>query len=69
MAPGIWWSKFSRDGRGINQLTSQKEADMGSGACFYDVAVHVKPVAEGNTSGNSVGHMGEWRSAPVHASE
>ncbi len=51
-APSIWWNKLSPEGRNINQVTSQKEADMGGGARFYDVRVWVEPasaspVAEG----------------------
>ena len=44
LAPGIWWSKLSGDGRNINQITPQTEADMGAGALFYDVLVEVEPV-------------------------
>jgi len=44
LAPGVWWSKFSPDGRNINQVTAQDEADMGAGACFYDVLVSVERV-------------------------
>ncbi len=44
LAPGVWWAKLSPDGRNINQVTPQTEADMGSGACFYDVRVWVLPV-------------------------
>jgi anaerobic selenocysteine-containing dehydrogenase len=44
LAPGVWWSKFSPDGRNINQITPQDEADMGAGALFYDVRVWVEPV-------------------------
>ena len=44
LAPGIWWSKFSPDGRNINQVTAQDEADMGAGASFYDVLVSVERV-------------------------
>ncbi len=44
LAPGIWWSKFSPDGRNINQVTAQDEADMGAGASFYDVLVRVERV-------------------------
>ncbi len=44
LAPGVWWSKFSADGRNINQVTSQGEADMGAGALFYDARVWVEPV-------------------------
>jgi anaerobic selenocysteine-containing dehydrogenase len=42
LAPGIWWAKFSSDGRNINQVTPQDEADMGAGARFYDVLVTVR---------------------------
>ena len=42
LAPGIWWAKFSPDGRNINQVTPQDEADMGAGARFYDVLVTVR---------------------------
>jgi anaerobic selenocysteine-containing dehydrogenase len=44
LAPGIWWAKFSGDGRNINQVTPQNETDMGAGAMFYDVVVRVEPV-------------------------
>ena len=47
LAPGIWWAKLSPDGRNINQVTSQAEADMGAGACFYDVSVWVRPAQTG----------------------
>jgi anaerobic selenocysteine-containing dehydrogenase len=43
LAPGIWWAKLSPDGCNINQITPQDEADMGAGACFYDVRVWVEP--------------------------
>lgn len=42
VAPGVWWAKFSEDHRNINQLVPQGEADMGSGALFYDVRVQVE---------------------------
>ncbi len=45
LAPGIWWHRFSADGRNINQVTGQDEADMGAGATFYDVAVWVEKAA------------------------
>jgi anaerobic selenocysteine-containing dehydrogenase len=41
LAPGVWWAKHSADGRNINQVTPQDEADMGAGALFYDVLVTV----------------------------
>ncbi len=40
--PSVWWRKFAVDGQSVNVLTSQAEADMGGGATFYDVAVHVE---------------------------
>ncbi len=43
LAPGIWWSKHSADGRNVNQLTPQDETDMGASASFYDVRVFVEP--------------------------
>jgi anaerobic selenocysteine-containing dehydrogenase len=46
LAPGVWWAKLSPDGRNVNQLTSQSEADMGGGACFYDTRIWVLPVTE-----------------------
>ena len=36
------FAKFSPDGRNINQVTAQDEADMGAGARFYDVLVKVR---------------------------
>ncbi len=44
LAPGVWWAKFSPGGRTINQVIGQDEADMGSGATFYDVVVRVDRV-------------------------
>ncbi|RLT41609.1 MAG: molybdopterin oxidoreductase family protein [Chloroflexi bacterium] len=41
LAPGIWWASHSPDGRNINQIVRQDEADMGGGACFYDARVFV----------------------------
>jgi anaerobic selenocysteine-containing dehydrogenase len=45
LAPGVWWTKHSPDGRNVNQITSQQEADMGAGACFYDTRVWIMPAA------------------------
>ena len=53
LAPTIWWRKFSPDGRNVNQVTAQTEADMGAAGTFYDVRVWVKPVREGTGSGAS----------------
>ncbi len=47
LAPGVWWNKFSGDGRNINQITPPGETDMGGGAIFYDAVVWVEPVANG----------------------
>lgn len=46
LAPGIWWLKFSPDGRNINQITPQDESDMGGSATFYDTRVWVERSAE-----------------------
>jgi len=45
LAPGVWWAKFSPDGRNINRITPQAETDMGASASFYDTLVTVEPVA------------------------
>ncbi len=57
LAPGIWWSKFSPDGRNINQTTPQDEADMGAGALFYDVLVHASRVEEPSMSPEGSTHQ------------
>jgi len=44
LAPGVWWSKAGPDGRNINRITSQEEADIGAGARFYDTQVWVAPL-------------------------
>lgn len=44
LAPGVWWSKLSPDGRNINRITPPDETDMGAGACFYDAIVWVEPL-------------------------
>ena len=43
LAPGVWWAKFSPDGRNINQVTPAEETDMGASGMFYDTAVWVEP--------------------------
>jgi anaerobic selenocysteine-containing dehydrogenase len=50
LAPGIWWAKFSPDGRNINQITPQDETDMGGSASFYDTRVWVEPVQRAEES-------------------
>lgn len=42
VAPGVWWTKLSPDGRNVNRLVSQAEADMGAGALFYDTRVQIE---------------------------
>jgi anaerobic selenocysteine-containing dehydrogenase len=41
VAPSVWWKKFSPDGRNANDVTSQRTADLGGGATFYDCLVEV----------------------------
>jgi anaerobic selenocysteine-containing dehydrogenase len=42
VAPSLWWKKHSPDGRNANELTSQRTADLGGGATFYDCLVEVE---------------------------
>ena len=42
VAPSVWWKKFSRDRRNANELTSQRTADLGGAATFYDCLVEVE---------------------------
>ena len=44
VAPSVWWKKFSRDRRNANDLTSQRIADLGGAATFYDCLVEVERV-------------------------
>jgi anaerobic selenocysteine-containing dehydrogenase len=44
VAPSVWWRKFSPDGRNANSVTSQRTADLGGGATFYDCLVEVEKV-------------------------
>jgi anaerobic selenocysteine-containing dehydrogenase len=41
---GIWWHRFQHGGRGVNVLTSDREADMGGGPAFHSTLVDVAPV-------------------------
>ena len=56
LAPGIWWASHSPDGKNINQIVGQDEADMGGGACFYDAQVFVTPVLH-----PSAGEADDWQ--------
>jgi anaerobic selenocysteine-containing dehydrogenase len=42
VAPSVWWRKFARDRRNANDLTSQRTADLGGAATFYDCLVEVE---------------------------
>jgi anaerobic selenocysteine-containing dehydrogenase len=44
VAPSVWWKKHSPDRRNANELTSQRTADMGGAATFYDCLVDVRRV-------------------------
>jgi anaerobic selenocysteine-containing dehydrogenase len=45
VAPSVWWRKFASDRRNANDLTSQRTADMGGAATFYDCLVQVERAA------------------------
>jgi anaerobic selenocysteine-containing dehydrogenase len=42
VAPSVWWKKYSPDRGNANNLTSQRTADLGGGATFYDCRVQVE---------------------------
>ncbi|MEY8876666.1 MAG: molybdopterin-dependent oxidoreductase [Leptothrix sp. (in: b-proteobacteria)] len=42
---GVWWRKFGRDGKNVNELTHQQLTDLGAAPAFYDVLVQVERVA------------------------
>ena len=42
VAPSVWWRKHAPDGRNANDVTSQRTADMGGAATFYDCLVDVE---------------------------
>ena len=60
LAPGVWWPKFSPDGRNINQTTPPDEADMGAGALFYDATVWVEPLSPGQMDKPILSLRGEF---------
>lgn len=41
---GVWWARLSKDGRTVNDTTSQALTDLGAGATFYDNLVEIKPL-------------------------
>ncbi|MDQ3188589.1 MAG: molybdopterin oxidoreductase family protein [Pseudomonadota bacterium] len=42
VALSIWWKKFARDGKNVNELTSQALTDIGRAPTFYDCLVEVE---------------------------
>ena len=44
VAPSVWWRKHSPDGRNANSVTSQRLADLGGAATFYDCLVEVAKI-------------------------
>ena len=44
VAPSVWWRKHAPDGRNANAVTSQRIADLGGAATFYDCLVEVEKV-------------------------
>ncbi len=42
VAPSVWWKKYSPDRRNANDVTSQRTADLGGGATYYDCRVEVE---------------------------
>jgi anaerobic selenocysteine-containing dehydrogenase len=45
VAPSVWWKKHSPGGGNANDVTSQRLADLGGGATFYDCLVEVERIA------------------------
>jgi anaerobic selenocysteine-containing dehydrogenase len=45
VAPSVWWKKYSPDGGNANNVTSQRTADLGNAATYYDCAVDVEKVS------------------------
>jgi anaerobic selenocysteine-containing dehydrogenase len=45
VALSVWWRKFAHDGRNANDVTSQRTADLGGAATFYDCLVEVEKAA------------------------
>ncbi len=46
VAVSLWWRKLTPDGTNANQVTSQRLADMGNAATFYDALVDVATAPE-----------------------
>jgi anaerobic selenocysteine-containing dehydrogenase len=41
VALSVWWRKFAPDGKNANEVTSQRTADLGGAATFYDCLVEI----------------------------
>ena len=41
----VWWKKLAKDGKNVNEVTSQRLTDMGRAPTFYDTLVQVERVA------------------------
>ena len=39
---GIWWHRFQAGGRGVNVLTSDREADLGGGPALHSNLVEIE---------------------------
>jgi anaerobic selenocysteine-containing dehydrogenase len=42
VSEGAWWAKLSPGGKGVNQISSERLADMGKGATFHSNLVEVE---------------------------
>ena len=42
VAPGLWWRRYTRDGKNANATTSTRLTEMGGGATFFDNLVEVQ---------------------------
>jgi anaerobic selenocysteine-containing dehydrogenase len=45
---GIWWHRFQRGGRGVNVLTSDREADLGGGPALHSNLVEIERLGSSN---------------------
>ena len=45
VALSVWWRKFAADRKNANDVTSQRTADLGGAATFYDCLVEVEKAA------------------------
>jgi anaerobic selenocysteine-containing dehydrogenase len=45
VALGQWWNKLSPDGKGLNEITSERLTDLGGGSTFGNPAVRVEKIS------------------------